>query len=295
MQKGIHIVKESILIVTLLSILTVGFLFYMISGIKEVAMLPKNMETYAAFTASSTPVSLDADTDGLLDWEEALWGTDPRLADSDTDGTTDGDEVRLNRNPRKPGPNDASEGLLLDISEPRVVQSRVQQPKRTETPAAKEVLPTTTALPLPASDPELKAFGNELATLIMNTTNQEAETAFWKKAVGNTKMTTELLQGFSELAKKYAALAGNIGRVPTPGKAAGIRNGLQTAYQGYADAVGLIAKTPTGSYMSKEGVTAYAERTLALARAAVAVSDFFYAEHVVFSKNEPGNIFMFPR
>ncbi|MBI5005400.1 MAG: hypothetical protein HZC03_02255 [Candidatus Lloydbacteria bacterium] len=49
----------------------------------------------------------DTDHDGLFDWEEALWKTDPNNPDTDGDGTNDGDEVRLKRNPLVPGPNDA--------------------------------------------------------------------------------------------------------------------------------------------------------------------------------------------
>lgn len=48
----------------------------------------------------------DTDGDGLLNWEENLWGTDPKRVDSDNDGTTDGDEAHQNRNPLKAGPND---------------------------------------------------------------------------------------------------------------------------------------------------------------------------------------------
>ncbi|MBI2045986.1 MAG: hypothetical protein HYT28_01010 [Parcubacteria group bacterium] len=49
----------------------------------------------------------DSDTDGLFDWEEMLWKTDPNNPDTDGDGTNDGDEIKLKRNPLKPGPDDA--------------------------------------------------------------------------------------------------------------------------------------------------------------------------------------------
>ncbi len=48
----------------------------------------------------------DDDNDGLLNWEESLWGTDPKKPDSDGDGTKDGEEARQNRNPAKAGPDD---------------------------------------------------------------------------------------------------------------------------------------------------------------------------------------------
>lgn len=49
---------------------------------------------------------LDFDNDGLKDWEEKLWGTDPNKADTDGDGASDGEELRQNRDPLKAGPDD---------------------------------------------------------------------------------------------------------------------------------------------------------------------------------------------
>ena len=49
----------------------------------------------------------DSDNDGLKDWEEALWKTDPHNPDTDGDGTPDGQEVKEGRNPVIPGPNDS--------------------------------------------------------------------------------------------------------------------------------------------------------------------------------------------
>ncbi|MEK7596366.1 MAG: thrombospondin type 3 repeat-containing protein [Patescibacteria group bacterium] len=48
----------------------------------------------------------DSDQDGLKDWEETLWKTDPQNPDSDNDGTPDGEEIKQNRDPSKPGPDD---------------------------------------------------------------------------------------------------------------------------------------------------------------------------------------------
>lgn len=45
----------------------------------------------------------DTDGDGLKDWEEVLWGTDPAKPDTDGDGTKDNDEILAKRDPTKAG------------------------------------------------------------------------------------------------------------------------------------------------------------------------------------------------
>jgi hypothetical protein len=56
-----------------------------------------------------SPAAQDSDGDGLKDWEEILWKTDPKNPDSDNDGTPDGEEVALRRNPVLGGPDDKIE------------------------------------------------------------------------------------------------------------------------------------------------------------------------------------------
>lgn len=51
----------------------------------------------------------DKDNDGLKDWEENLWKTDPNNSDTDGDGAMDGEETRTGRDPLKAGPDDLME------------------------------------------------------------------------------------------------------------------------------------------------------------------------------------------
>lgn len=62
----------------------------------------------------------DTDTDGLYDWEETLWGTDPENSDTDGDGDNDGKEVDANRNPAVAGPEDT---LTIDATTGAIVPS----------------------------------------------------------------------------------------------------------------------------------------------------------------------------
>jgi hypothetical protein len=59
-------------------------------------VLPHTKAVNAALTDDilASYVSKDSDSDGLPDWQEALYGTDPAKSDTDGDGITDGDAVR---------------------------------------------------------------------------------------------------------------------------------------------------------------------------------------------------------
>ena len=50
---------------------------------------------------TTSKLDADSDSDGLKDWEELLWKTDPSKTDTDGDGTNDNEEISLNRNPLK--------------------------------------------------------------------------------------------------------------------------------------------------------------------------------------------------
>ena len=69
--------------------------------------------------------SIDSDGDGLKDWEEQIYGTDPHNSDTDGDGTKDGDEITQGRDPLKPNtskdpntPNDFLTQKTSSISSP---------------------------------------------------------------------------------------------------------------------------------------------------------------------------------
>jgi hypothetical protein len=58
-------------------------------------------ETNATSSIVASLNSIDSDKDGLPDWQEVLYGTDPKSADTDKDGTPDGEEIKSNRDPLK--------------------------------------------------------------------------------------------------------------------------------------------------------------------------------------------------
>jgi hypothetical protein len=102
--------SKKILILIVLVILGIGALaWYGYShglSINYNSTSDQNLLSIASSSISKTISQIDNDQDGLPDWEEALYGTNPRNSDTDSDGTTDGQEVLLGRNPLVKGPKD---------------------------------------------------------------------------------------------------------------------------------------------------------------------------------------------
>ncbi|MFC1801842.1 hypothetical protein ACFLY7_00145 [Patescibacteria group bacterium] len=77
----------------------------------------KNEEVNYTETAINKIKSDDSDNDGLKDWEEALWKTDPNNPDTDGDGTKDGEEVKTNRDPNLSSLNDSLKKIGIQIKQ----------------------------------------------------------------------------------------------------------------------------------------------------------------------------------
>ncbi|MDO8620212.1 MAG: hypothetical protein Q7R64_02585 [bacterium] len=299
--------------------LLIGILFLVVLGILFLSRKPETnpvqgvSQKQPTEAAKPAPVVFDADGDELPDWEEALWGTDPKKPDTDSDGTPDGAEVAAHRNPRKVGPNDSLETPLSVLASPQEKKTAPPETFAPTTPPrglAAYDYSTTPPQAGGGKDPTLVSdspktreeenplhtFGNAIGTPIQKAAvDSDAELAFWNSAAGNTKMTESLLQGFGKLAKKYDQIALDIAAVVPPEKASPVHSAIVRAYQNYARSIQTISGTKAGAYLSGTALTEYSESALALAKAFVAVSDFLYSEGVSFSQTEPGSIFSFPR
>ena len=102
--------KRRLSVLVIAVVITGGTLTYkLISGSAPESILAtgeNGLETGQDNLLANEP---DRDSDGLLDWQETLWHTDPEKKDTDGDGTNDGTEVDLGRDPVKKGPGDALE------------------------------------------------------------------------------------------------------------------------------------------------------------------------------------------
>jgi len=80
-------------------------------------ILEKNKEPIKGCQPDPSDKNKDSDHDGLMDWQEVAWQTDPCRADTDGDGYLDGEEVFSGYDPTRPAPDDRMSGQ--DPNKPR--------------------------------------------------------------------------------------------------------------------------------------------------------------------------------
>ena len=106
-----------------LIIVTAGFLIFTSVKKQETA----KQEPQINKPAISQEIAKDSDNDGLPNWEETLWRTDPNNPDTDKDGIPDGQEVKESRNPLLAG-NGKTDKIENSRPEKSAAEQTIQPP-----------------------------------------------------------------------------------------------------------------------------------------------------------------------
>jgi hypothetical protein len=108
MARTVPVASAPRMVMLAIAIITLVFILITLNAMRmrdEVAQKNTVPDTEAHLSTADTSAlkDTDSDSDGLFDWEETLWNTDPRNPDSDGDGKKDGDEVQTGGNPGEKG------------------------------------------------------------------------------------------------------------------------------------------------------------------------------------------------
>ncbi len=153
-------------------------------------------------------LDLDTDGDGLKDWEETLWGTDPYNPDTDGDGTNDFDEIKVGRDPLKPNtakpgeePNDKVSEEIIQADK-KMVEDFQKLP--TTDKVARMLMSQVIAVTKVGQTPSQA----ELDLIVSNTLNQIPEISFEPyslKDISILSITNEayIKQYTNDLAKNF--------------------------------------------------------------------------------------------
>lgn len=151
----------------------------------------------------------DTDGDGLKDWEEVLWKTDPNNPDTDGDGTPDGEEVREGRDPMIKGPNDK---IITEIKQ----NNSTESPNITDA-FVKEIMSTYTKMAQKgtANKQEIETLNKQLLQEITAKTSQSDIPAYTTNDLNISKTNSEkqisiYKENLKTISIKYSKMGKNV-------------------------------------------------------------------------------------
>ncbi|MDD4803748.1 MAG: thrombospondin type 3 repeat-containing protein [Candidatus Pacebacteria bacterium] len=131
-----------------------------------------NSNLESVFLSTLTKNNTDSDEDGLTDWLETLYGTNPNKKDTDDDGTTDGQEIKEQRDPAKA--NTAKEGETPnDKIDPIIIEQDKSMSDEYEKLNPTEKLARNIISDIMASQPVSGTMDEETMNTIINKTLNE--------------------------------------------------------------------------------------------------------------------------
>lgn len=207
---------------------------------------PSEKNTAAASSALAS--ASDRDNDGLKDWEEEIYQSDPANPDTDGDGTPDGDEVAANRDPLVAGPDDKATAnpAAFDSAEESITTKFLLGIRQSLTPNMIAALQQGAVAP-----DELKGLSDALATIdpktlvttaavtrnditVSNATGGEAARAYFNAVADGIVAAFTPVRGREEAVFKKIAENGDLGNV----------SGLDPVIAAYTSAIDRIRAIP---------------------------------------------------
>ena len=267
----------------------------------------------------------DSDNDGLMDWEEALWKTDPNNPDTDGDGTLDGQEINLGRDPLKPGPDDKLEtsslisqkfssgessltqdlsmqffseylkqkqlGNLSEATKENLISSFMTNIQTGQTPDYKAYSVSDINISYDNSSGAIKKYGNDMGAIIKKDSGPatEHEIIIFQRAI-ETENENEL-QKLNEITDAYNKMSANGLLLQVPSNIANLHLSLINSFAGTANNLKNMQKIFTDPVLGGIGFEQYQKTASDMLETFRNINNFFTDKKVIFSTNEDGYVF----
>ena len=278
-------------------------------------------------SARSQITKRDSDKDGLKDWEEELWGTNPNNPDTDEDGTNDGDEVDDNRNPTVAGPDDVFQGDIfikqsssdfssggltetekfsqeffaeylslkqsgVDLNEQEVQDFLINSTFEKAQVEIKKDSYTPTDLNIIQDDSvdAIKKYGNEMGNIIITySIESENEAVILKRALENNDK--EEIKKLEPIITAYKNHLDKFLNVPVPQSATITHLKIINSFSLIASTIEGMRAVFSDPLIALNSVAVYQDNAQELGDSFLGSNEYFKIKDISFDKNEAGYVF----
>jgi hypothetical protein len=301
--------------------LFIGWLFW-VPTTETFKLKSVEFNTRQVSQAEQGMAATDSDRDGLKDWEESLWHTDPRNPDTDGDGVTDNDEVKNGHSPTIAGPNDLLPKLSETLEVPQLPDYQEGQ-NLTEHIAKdflikymamkKKGLDPTKALPEMLGDSMFaQSYEDEYLISDLNLINDDSDSAI-KKYVNNLATILNshaaaneapLLQEFSEkqdytilkqLApsiESYEKMVISLKNMSVPLKFSSAHLSLINLTANSKKALTALQNSEKDPSLALVGLSEYSKSVATFPEIATKITTALKSKNIIFNSRDPGYLFM---
>lgn len=273
----------------------------------------------------SAALIADSDHDGLKDWEEELWRTDPLNPDTDGDGAGDAEEIKNGRNPVIAGPNDpldsASVATKINPDAKKIVPDTERFARElfaTYLSTKQEGLPLTqneianiidtVSASVPEESPKLfsekgaktfsaetpealRAYGNALGAVLKKPwPSRENELVIFERAIKDTNPETARLDlaNLTPIALAYGNLGKAIAEIPAPQSGLAIHLRVANTAMEIGNTISGMGVAFDDPIKTISSVARYLEAAPRLGETLSAIRNFLETRGISFSENEDG-------
>lgn len=261
--------------------------------------------------ALNVEAAKDNDRDGLMDWEEALWGTDHTNPDSDGDGTLDGDEVSQNRNPMISGEDEIATttdtgNYVPQETDPNSLTSKIARSifeNVTETSSIDAYSPEVGAqIAAQIAQAAANAAQPQIVFNIGDVKTISQPTKADIKAYGNETMR-HILENMRDVyldpsayedlgvsARGFRAIAEDLAQMPVPAQIAGTHSKIVNNYFNIYEALEYVYYYKKDPAQALLALRTYSDIAQEQPRQFMVVEDYLKANGIIYNADEPGAV-----
>lgn len=274
-------IKIGVMILFFLVLITVGT-FFVLSFSNKSIDFPEKMTSKAPDVSNDNDLSFDSDNDGLRDWEEALWKTDPKNPDSDGDNILDGAEAKNNREIL------FQEYTSYQTSKP-VETEKISKTTETQT----DPIPKPNTVENQTPENELHLYGNIAGKILKVRGIEVQQELIFFNNLGK-EMSSEEFDGLEKTAIGYRDTSISLGLVSTPEAVKNIHASMIKAYANISNSIMHLTSFRKVGIVPIEEIQNYNKVALEIGNSVYPLVVFFKQNNVKFSSNEDGYIFVNP-